>query len=81
MILNFLLNTWMIWMIFINYWRIKLKLKENAKKLIVFDDMVTDVLSNKKLNPKPILTKLSISLVFIIMHYFIMKIPNKPELQ
>ena len=43
--------------------------------------MVTDVLSNKKLNPKPILTKLSISLVFIIMHYFIMKIPNKPELQ
>ena len=66
----------------------KTEVKRKCKKMIVFDDMVTDVLSNKKLNPNPILTKLSIrsrkfniSLVFIIMHYFIMKIPNKPELQ
>ena len=67
--------------------------------LIVFDDMITDMLSNKKLNP--IVTelfirgrKLNISLVcntqfyFTVpknrlnsTHYFIMKIPNKRELQ
>ena len=72
------------------------------KILIVFDDMIADMLSNKKLNP--ILTELfirgrkltfNISLVFITQshfavpknirlnstHYFIMKIPNKRELQ
>ena len=68
--------------------------------LIVFDDMISDMLSKKKLNP--LLTelfirgrKLNISLVFIkqsyfavpkniklnYMHYFIVKIPNKQELQ
>ena len=68
--------------------------------LIVFDDMIADMLSNKKLNP--IVTelfirdrKLSISVVFITQsyyavpkniwqnskHYFILKIPNKQELQ
>ena len=70
------------------------------KILIVFDDMISDMLSNKKLNP--IVTelfirgrKLNISLVFITQsyfavpknirlnstHYFVMKIPNKRELQ
>ena len=70
------------------------------KKLVVFDDMIADMLNNKKLNP--IVTelfirgrKLNISFVFITqshfavpknvrlnsMHYFIMKIPNKQELQ
>ena len=70
------------------------------KILIVFGDMIADMLSNKKLNP--IVTelfirgrKLNISLVFITQsyfavpknirlnstHYFIMKIPNKRELQ
>ena len=70
------------------------------KTLIVFDDMIVDMLSNKKLNP--IVTewfirgrKLNISLVFITQshfavsktirlnstHYFIIKIPNKQELQ
>ena len=65
-----------------------------------FDDMIADMLSNKKLNP--IVTelfirsrKLNISIVFITRsyfavpknirlnstHYFIMKIPNKRELQ
>ena len=74
--------------------RIKIKI------LIVFDDMIDDRLSNKKLNP--IVTelfirgrKLNISLVFITKSYFaapknirlnstlhfIMKIPNKRELQ
>ena len=67
---------------------------------IVFDDMIADMLRNKKLNP--IVTelfirgrKLNISLVFITQsyfaipksvrlnstHHFVMKIPNKRELQ
>ena len=59
------------------------------KILIVFDDMIADILSNKELNP--IVTdlfirgrKLNISLVFVTQnstHYFIMKISNKRELQ
>ena len=73
--------------------------KEN-KILIVFDDMTTDMIKNKKLNS--IVTelfirgrKLNISFVFIMQSYFkvpkdvtlnttyffIMKIPNKRELQ
>ena len=73
--------------------------KEN-KILIVFDDMIADMVDNKKLNS--IVTelfirgrKLNISLVFITQsyfkvpkdvrlnttHFFIMKIPNKRELQ
>ena len=73
--------------------------KEN-KILIGFDDMITDMINNKKLNS--IVTelfvrarKLNISLVFITKsyfkvpkdvrlnttHFFIMKIPNKRELQ
>ena len=74
--------------------------RKNRKALIVFDDMVTDMINNKKLNP--IVTelfirdrKLNISIVFITQlyykvpkdvrlnstHFFIMKIPNKRELQ
>ena len=70
------------------------------KILIVFDDMIADMINNKKLNS--IVTelfircrKLNISLVFISqsyfkvpkdvrnnsIHFFIMKIPNKRELQ
>ena len=73
--------------------------KEN-KILIVFDDMIADMINNKKLNS--IVTelfircrKLNISLVFISQsyfkvpkdvrnnstHFFILKIPNKRELQ
>ena len=73
---------------------------KKRKILIVFDDMVADMLSNKKLNP--VITelfirgrKLNVSLVFITQsyfavprntslnstQYFIMKIPNKRELQ
>ena len=73
---------------------------KKTKILIVFDDMIVDMPSNKKLNI--IVTellirgrKLNISLVFITQsyfavpknirlnsaHYFIMKIPNKGELQ
>ena len=70
------------------------------KVLIVFDDMIADMINNKKLNP--IVTelfirgrKLNISTDFITQsyfkvpknvrlnstHFFIMKIPNKRELQ
>ena len=73
---------------------------KKRKRSIVFDDMIADILSNKKLNP--VVTelfirgrKLNISLVFITQsyfvvpknirlnstYYFIMKIPNKRELQ
>ena len=74
--------------------------KKKQKILLLFGDMIVDMLSNKKLNP--IVTdlfirgrKLNISFVFITQsfcvapkqirlnctYYFIMKIPNKRELQ
>ena len=73
---------------------------KKRKVLIVFDDMIADMINNNKLNP--IVTelftrgrKLNISIVFITQSYFkvpkdvrlnstqffIMKIPNKRELQ
>ena len=75
--------------------------KPNKKRkiLIVFNNMIADMLINKKLNPITELfirgRNLNISLVFITQsyfsgskairlnstHYFIMKIPNKRELQ
>ena len=72
---------------------------KQRKTLIIFDDMIAYMLSNKKLNPIVAELfirgrKLSISLVFLhnlilpyqenrlnSTHYFIMKIPNKQELQ
>ena len=74
---------------------------KKPKVLIILDDMIVDMRSNKKLI-NPIVTelfirgrKLTISLVFITqsyfavpknirlnsMHYFIIKTPNKLELQ
>ena len=49
---------------------------KRGKILIVFDDMIADMLSNKKLNPKvtELLIrgrKLNISLVFITQFYFV----------
>ena len=73
---------------------------KKRKIIIVFDDMIADMINNKKLNP--VVTKLfikgrklNISIVFITQsyfkvpkdvrlnstHFFIMKIPNKRELQ
>ena len=73
---------------------------KKRKILIIFDDMIADLINNNKLNP--IVTelfirggKLNISIVFITQsyvkvpkvvrlnstHFFIMKIPNKRELQ
>ena len=73
---------------------------KKRKVLIIFDDMIADMINNNKLNP--IVTelfitgrKLNISIVFITQsyfkvpkdvrlnstHFFIMKTPNKRELQ
>ena len=73
---------------------------QRRKILVVFDDMIANMINNKKLNS--IVTelfirgrKLNISLVFITQsyfrvpkdvrlnstHFFIMKIPNKRDLQ
>ena len=75
-------------------------LGKKRKVLIVFNDMIADMINNNKLNP--IVTELfirgrkrNISIVFITQsyfkvpkdvklnstHFFIMKIPNKRELQ
>ena len=74
--------------------------EKKLKIIVVFDDMIADIINNKKLNP--VVTelfirgrKLNISIAFIIQSYFkepkdvklnstnffIMKIPNKRELQ
>ena len=69
---------------------------KKRKILTVFDDMIADMLTNKKLNPAVTEffirgRKLYISFVFIMQpqsknirlnssHYFVMKIPNKREL-
>ena len=71
---------------------ITINLNKENKILIVFDDMTADMISNKKFIR---CRKLNISLVFISQsyfkapkdvrnnstHFFIMKIPNKRELQ
>ena len=75
-------------------------LRKKHIMLIVFDDMISDMINNKKRNP--VVTelfirgrKLIISIFFITQsyfkvpkdvrlnsaHFFIMKIPNKRELQ
>ena len=48
MILKLLSNTQMIWLIFIKILKNAIQIK---KKLIVLDDMVADILNNKKLDP------------------------------
>ena len=50
---------------------------KKRKILIVFDDMIADMINNNKLNP--IVTELFIRLNST--HFFIMKIPNKRELE
>ena len=61
-------------------------LGKKRKVLIVFDDMIADMINNKKLNP--VVTelfirgrKLNISIVFITKSYFIVpkEVPNKRE--
>ena len=61
---------------------------KKLKILIVFDDMIADMINNNKLNP--IVTELFITQSYFKVpkdvrlnstHFFIMKIPNKRELQ
>ena len=71
---------------------------KKRKVLIIFDDMISDMINNNKLNPTGLFIRgreLNISIVFITQsyfkvpkdvrlnstHFFIMKIPNKRELQ
>ena len=50
MILKFLLNTQMIWMIFMKILKNAAEIRNTNYKLIfVFDDLIADMLSNKKL--------------------------------
>ena len=98
MIIKFLLNNGKIKDIYRNIE--KYKPYKESKVSIVFDGVIADMLSNKKL--QPIITgifsrsrNINISLVFITQssfvvskniiinstYYFIMKIPNKRELQ
>ena len=46
MILKLSLNTQMIWEMFIKI--LKNTMQKNRKKLIVFDDMIANMISNKK---------------------------------
>ena len=64
--------------------------RKKRKILIVFDDMIADIINNKKLNPVLIfLLPLLLNHILNILkdvrlnstHFFIMKIPNKRELQ
>ena len=101
MIANLLLNTRIMNNVDDIYKNIEeYSLNKERKIFIIFDDMIADILSNKKLNS--VVTelsirgrKLNISFVFIPQsyfavsknirlnsaHYFILKIPNKLELQ
>ena len=99
MILKLLLDNQMICKMFIKNIEEYIICKKR-KKLIVFDDMIADIINNGNLNP--VVTelfiggrKLNISIAFITQsyfevpkhvrqnsaHFFIMKIPNKRELQ
>ena len=57
MILRFLLNIQMIWMIYLKILKNTIQIKK-LKMLIVFDEAIADMLSKKQLSP--ILTELCI---------------------
>ena len=59
----------MIWTIFIGILK-KCKTDKERKISILFDDVIADMLSNKKLNEFIRGRKLNISLVFITKSYF-----------
>ena len=54
--------------------------RKKRKILIVFDDMIADMINNKKLNPvvTELFRKLGISIVFITRSYF--KVPKDVRL-
>ena len=65
MILRLLLNNQIIWIIFINIKEYNTNKKR--KILIVFNDIITEMLSNKKLNP----TVTELFMIFIISLVFL----------
>ena len=65
MILRLLLNNQIIWIIFINIKEYNTNKKH--KILIVLNDMITEMLSNKKLNP----TVTELFMIFIISLVFL----------
>ena len=74
MILKLLLNTQIIWKLFMKILKF-INPNKKRKMLIVFNDMIADMLTNKKLNL--VVTellirgrKLNISLLFITQSYF-----------
>ena len=74
MIVKLILKTQMTWRVFIKTFRKTIQIKKR-KILIALDDMIADLLSNRKLDP--IRTelfirdrKLNISLAFIMQSYF-----------
>ena len=82
MILKLLLNTQMICKMFIKNIE-EYNICKKRKKLIVFDDMIADIINNRNLNP--VVTelfvggrKLNISFVFITQSYF--KVPKHVRL-
>ena len=98
MIQMHLLSVQIQWMTFMRM--LMIAIETEIKKLIVFDDMIADIMRNKKFQViiKELFIrcrKLNISLVFITqryfsvpedvrlnsIHYLIMKINNKKELQ
>ena len=67
MIQKLLFNTQITWMIFVKILKSTIQIKKR-KILIVFDDMIADMLSNKKLNP--IVTELFI--LFLAHNLFLL---------
>ena len=77
MILKLSWNTKMIYKTLMKILKntIQIKKKQRNKVLIAFDDTITDIISNKKLNPRvtePFIRgrKINILVAFIIQSYF-----------
>ena len=69
MIRKLLLNTNMIWMIFIEIFKNTFRIRK--KKLIVFDDMIAFLLNNKSLNPTVIelfVTRRKLNISLVLLH-------------
>ena len=73
MVQKLLVNTQMTWVIFIKILKKTIQIK-NENKLIVFDDLIVDMLSNKKLNPivtELFITGWKLNISLLLLHNFI----------
>ena len=73
MIQKLLLNSQMIWMVFIKILKNTVQIKKQ-KIWIVFDDLIVDMLSNKKLNPivtELFITGWKLNISLLLLHNFI----------